>query len=89
MNKTSHAGRDDAAGKDKAADKRQKEKLDEALDHGLEETFPGSDPVNLTQPPHSVEDKQDEKRRSRSKDTDEESGDHQAEAARTPTLGRI
>jgi hypothetical protein len=32
------------------ADKRR---LDEALEEGLEETFPGSDPVNVTQPPPS------------------------------------
>ena len=31
----------------KATEKRQ---LDEALEEGLEETFPGSDPVNVTQP---------------------------------------
>ena len=29
----------------------QKRRLDEALEEGLEETFPGSDPVNVTQPP--------------------------------------
>jgi len=29
----------------------EKRRLDEALDEGLEETFPGSDPVNVTQPP--------------------------------------
>ena len=34
----------------KAAEKRQ---LDQALEEGLEETFPGSDPVNVTQPPPS------------------------------------
>lgn len=34
-------------------DKRQ---LDDALNEGLEETFPGSDPVNLTQPAHSKAD---------------------------------
>jgi hypothetical protein len=34
----------------KAAEKRR---LDEALEEGLEETFPGSDPVNVTQPPPS------------------------------------
>jgi hypothetical protein len=37
----------------KAAEKRQ---LDQALDEGLEETFPGSDPVNVTQPPPSKDD---------------------------------
>jgi len=31
--------------------------LDEALDLGLEESFPGSDPVSVTQPPSSVYDK--------------------------------
>jgi hypothetical protein len=34
-----------------------KERLDKALDEGLEETFPGSDPVNVVQPPHSPQDK--------------------------------
>ena len=34
----------------KAAEKRR---LDRALEEGLEETFPGSDPVNVTQPPPS------------------------------------
>jgi hypothetical protein len=33
-----------------------KRKLDDALDEGLEETFPGSDPVNVTQPPPSKAD---------------------------------
>ncbi|MEW6768221.1 MAG: hypothetical protein AB1342_09340 [Pseudomonadota bacterium] len=28
----------------------EKRKLDAALEEGLEETFPGSDPVNVTQP---------------------------------------
>ena len=35
------------------ADKRR---LDEALEEGLEETFPGSDPVNVTQPAPSKAD---------------------------------
>ncbi|MFZ5732252.1 MAG: hypothetical protein ACOY4O_05920 [Pseudomonadota bacterium] len=34
-----------------------KEKLDEALEQGLEDTFPASDPVNLTQPPPSKKDR--------------------------------
>lgn len=41
------------AGK-KANDDRRK--LDDALEEGLEETFPGSDPVNVVQPPPSKED---------------------------------
>jgi len=38
---------------EKGADKRR---LDEALEEGLEETFPGSDPVSVTQPPPSKAD---------------------------------
>jgi hypothetical protein len=37
----------------KGADERR---LDQALEEGLEETFPGSDPVNVTQPPPSKAD---------------------------------
>ena len=38
------------------AEEIEKRQLDEALEEALEETFPGSDPVNLTQPAHSRED---------------------------------
>jgi hypothetical protein len=34
----------------------EERRLDDALEEGLEETFPGSDPVNVTQPPPSKED---------------------------------
>ena len=34
----------------------EKRRLDEALEEGLEETFPASDPVNVTQPAPSKED---------------------------------
>ena len=37
-------------------DRAEKRRLDEALEEGLEETFPGSDPVNVTQPPPSKAD---------------------------------
>lgn len=33
------------------AESAEKRRLDEALEEGLEETFPGSDPVNVIQPP--------------------------------------
>jgi hypothetical protein len=33
-----------------------KRRLDDALEEGLEETFPGSDPVNVVQPPPSKAD---------------------------------
>jgi hypothetical protein len=36
-----------------ATESDEKRQLDAALDEGLEETFPGSDPVNVTQPPPS------------------------------------
>ncbi len=29
---------------------KEKQRLDDTLEEGLEETFPGSDPVNVTQP---------------------------------------
>ena len=41
------------SGKNADAEKR---KLDAALDEGLKETFPGSDPVNVTQPAPSKAD---------------------------------
>ena len=41
----------------------EREKLDDALEIGLEDTFPGSDPVSVTQPPHSVRDKYDAQKR--------------------------
>ncbi|MDB5504263.1 MAG: hypothetical protein JWR89_4165 [Tardiphaga sp.] len=34
----------------------EKKQLDNALEEGLEETFPGSDPVSVTQPAHSKAD---------------------------------
>lgn len=34
-------------------DLTEKRRLDDALEEGLEETFPASDPVNVTQPPPS------------------------------------
>jgi len=36
--------------KPEKADSAEKRQLDDALEEGLEETFPGSDPVNVTQP---------------------------------------
>jgi hypothetical protein len=35
---------------------KEKRRLEEALEEGLKETFPGSDPVNVTQPAPSRED---------------------------------
>ncbi|MFH1342096.1 MAG: hypothetical protein ABIL01_12990 [Pseudomonadota bacterium] len=43
-----------SAANDAEAD--EKRRLDRALEEGLEETFPGSDPVNVTQPAPSKAD---------------------------------
>ena len=50
------------APKDVHADKvgkpdKPKTEADKSLEKGLEDTFPASDPVNMTQPPPSKEDK--------------------------------
>jgi hypothetical protein len=37
-------------------EEEDKRRLDEALQEGLEETFPGSDPVSVSQPAHSKAD---------------------------------
>lgn len=36
---------------------KRRDPMEKALDQGLEESFPGSDPVNVTQPSPSKEDK--------------------------------
>ena len=41
----------------KNAEDSEKRRLDAALEEGLEETFPASDPVNVTQPPPSKQDR--------------------------------
>jgi hypothetical protein len=40
----------------KAAETTEKRQLDQALEEALKETFPGSDPVSVTQPPPSKAD---------------------------------
>jgi hypothetical protein len=49
-------GQRNRAGK-RERDAKNKKALDEKLETGLEESFPGSDPVAVTQPPHSPYDK--------------------------------
>jgi hypothetical protein len=39
-----------SASRAKDAAEAEKRRLEEALEEGLEETFPASDPVNVTQP---------------------------------------
>jgi hypothetical protein len=55
---TSHNSNSAQEGKTARAEKRKKS-LDDKLDQGLEETFPGSDPVSITQPPPTSRDKRD------------------------------
>ncbi len=38
-------------------DREEKRQLDDALEEGLEETFPASDPVSVTQPSPSKDDR--------------------------------
>jgi hypothetical protein len=49
-----HKRREEAREEERAAARRKAEK---SLDQGLEETFPASDAVNVTQPPRSPQDK--------------------------------
>jgi hypothetical protein len=53
----------DTAGKiDRDQDEKSRiaKERDRALDKALEETFPGSDPVNVTQPPKSKQERRNE-----------------------------
>jgi hypothetical protein len=47
---------------DAASTREDKRRLDDALEEGLEETFPASDPVNVTQPPPSRADRRIKRR---------------------------
>ena len=49
------------AKKRRDADEAERRRLERALEEGLEETFPASDPINVTQPPHSPQDKRDKR----------------------------
>jgi hypothetical protein len=49
----------------RAEDAKQRERLERSLEEGLEDTFPASDPINVTQPPPTVEDKLQGRRRRR------------------------
>ena len=56
-----HKGhRDEAAERGRRDDVERRRILDEALDDGLEDTFPASDPVSITQPSPSTCDKKEQ-----------------------------
>jgi hypothetical protein len=56
-----HRGGKDRAAAERKSEERKNERLNErldgALERGLEDTFPGSDPVSVVQPPPSARDK--------------------------------
>ena len=55
--------RDDAVRNDRRrTQEERRERLDDALEQGLEDTFPGSDSVSVTQPPGSAYDKHEAKK---------------------------
>jgi hypothetical protein len=58
-NRSSEQERLNREDKARGSDTAHHERLEDALERGLEETFPASDPVAVTQPPHSVCDKRD------------------------------
>jgi hypothetical protein len=39
------------------ADAKERRRLEKSLEEGLEDSFPGSDPVSVTQPSPSVQDR--------------------------------
>ena len=43
--------------KRKREEAAKRQRLERSLEEGLESTFPASDPINVTQPPPTVEDK--------------------------------
>jgi len=49
------------AARESEPESRIDKEKDRALDKALEETFPGSDPVNVTQPPKSRQERRNEK----------------------------
>jgi hypothetical protein len=56
---TSHHDSHGAEETKTARAEKRKKSLDDKLEQGLEETFPGSDPVSITQPPPTARDKRD------------------------------
>jgi hypothetical protein len=57
-----NAKTNDVREENKPKDETQR-RLDRALEKGLEDSFPGSDPVNVTQPPPSRQDQKSSARK--------------------------
>ena len=58
-----HSNTGRRGGKHRKPDAQKDKDLDEALERGLEETFPASDPVSVVQPPPSPRDKHEASKR--------------------------
>jgi hypothetical protein len=46
------------------AEEKERRRLEKSLEEGLEDSFPASDPVSVTQPPPSDKDRKDRKKAS-------------------------
>lgn len=46
------------------AKEKERRRLEKSLEEGLEDSFPASDPINVTQPPPSVQDRNAKKKAS-------------------------
>ena len=44
------------------AEVKERQRLEKSLEEGLEDSFPASDPINVIQPPPSVQDSKDKKK---------------------------
>jgi hypothetical protein len=44
------------------AEEKERRRLEKSLEEGLEDSFPGSDPVSVTQPPPSAQDRKEKKK---------------------------
>ena len=45
--------------REEAEKERRRSQLERSLEEGLKDSFPASDPINVTQPPPSVQDKRE------------------------------
>jgi hypothetical protein len=43
-------------------EKKRRQRLEKSLEEGLEDSFPASDPVNVTQPPPTPTDKKEDRK---------------------------
>ena len=46
------------------AEEKERRRLEKSLEEGLEDSFPASDPINVIQPPPSIQDRKAQKKAS-------------------------